>query len=158
MLTAVALMLVGALLVFQRLETTMRVLVPFGQIRKLRCFICCTNQRTASGCQAGRLNPPKHDLPQLLLMQVRLHPDFLPLGIGLFIMNTRDVVTCEDAQKAVETYFYSFQAIPPSNKACLWAVLQQFQDHWYPQFKSNGSRKESLFISHAFPFSTSTPA
>lgn len=47
-----------------------------------------------------------------------LAPDFLPLGIGLFIINTRDVVTCEDAQKAVETYFYSFQAIPPSNKAC----------------------------------------
>jgi hypothetical protein len=62
-------------------------------------------------------------------------------------MNTRDVVTCEDAQKAVETYFYSFQAIPPSNKACLWAVLQQFQDHWYPQFKSNEQEGDPIYKS-----------
>jgi hypothetical protein len=95
----------------------MRVLFPSGQIRRLRCFIRCTNQRQkrvqagGSACSAAaqrsppgprELNPAQHDPGTLA-------PDFLPLGIGLFKINTRDVVMYEDAPKAFVTNFISIR-------------------------------------------------
>lgn len=114
-------MFVGALLVFQRLETNDE---SSGSIRPDSevALLYSLHQSTASGCQAGRLGTAvaaqstRSERAQsaqarsatTLTDAGTLAPDFLPLGIGLFIINTRDVVTCEDAPKAFVTNLFPF--------------------------------------------------
>ncbi|PMD27480.1 hypothetical protein NA56DRAFT_697668 [Hyaloscypha hepaticicola] len=123
MLTAVALMFVGALLVFQSSETRNDDEIP-SSIRPdsevaLLLFTAPINDKRVPGgrfglataaqpqpCPAQSTRSERAQSAQArsaatLTDAGTLAPDFLPLGIGFFIVNTRDVVTCEDAPKAL---------------------------------------------------------